>query len=211
MSDVDRSQWVVTLQGKQHPTWPLVLDELHKRGLTGIRCELVQIPTRDNEHTAIMKAVVTLGRTDEDRYEFTAYGDASPANTSARIASALIRMAETRAKGRAGRDACNIGATLLEELPEDEAKAAAVGPHRANGGAAGVPDRSGERPAVLPTDMAIKHGPPCQVCGQVVSANVYRASEKEFGRTFCAEHGKAERKRRAEAREPAAQPGAAVG
>lgn len=107
-------KWLVELNGKQYPTYPGVLAEAHERGLRAIETTLTQIPTEENGHTAIVKATVILegGATFED------YGDASPKNVNARIATALIRMASTRAKGRALRDACDIGQTLAEEMPD---------------------------------------------------------------------------------------------
>ena len=50
------------------------------------------------------------------RGSFTAVGDATPENVTARIAPHFIRMADTRAKARALRDALNIGAVTLEEF-----------------------------------------------------------------------------------------------
>jgi hypothetical protein len=47
---------------------------------------------------------------------FTGIGDASPSNVTRMIAPHLIRMAETRSKARALRDAVNVGVTALEEL-----------------------------------------------------------------------------------------------
>ncbi len=55
----------------------------------------------------------------EDGGRFTGIGDASPDNVGRTIAPHIIRMAETRAKARALRDAVNIGVTALEELGED--------------------------------------------------------------------------------------------
>ncbi len=115
------SRWVISLQGKDYPTWPGILDLAHQLGLEAIDTELVQIPTQANEQTAIVKATTRLkgGRQCAD------YGDASPRNCSTKIATALIRLASTRAKGRALRDLCNVGQMLLEELPEEEAVAMA--------------------------------------------------------------------------------------
>jgi len=49
---------------------------------------------------------------------FTGIGDANPANVNRKIAAHIIRMAETRGKARALRDAVNIGIVSLEELGE---------------------------------------------------------------------------------------------
>jgi hypothetical protein len=47
---------------------------------------------------------------------FAGIGDAAPSNVNRMIVPHLIRMAETRAKARALRDAVNIGVTAVEEL-----------------------------------------------------------------------------------------------
>jgi len=107
---------VVNLSGKDYPLYQGILSEAHERGLQSIKVDLAQIPTADNDHTAICRATVTM----KDGSRFQDWGDASPKNTSARIATALIRMASTRAKGRALRDAINVGQTMLEELGDLE-------------------------------------------------------------------------------------------
>jgi hypothetical protein len=94
-----------------------VLAEAHERGLQSIEASLIQIPASENDFTAIAKATVTM----KDGTRFEEFGDASPKNVSARIATAIIRMAMTRAKGRALRDAVNIGQTLAEEIPDEQA------------------------------------------------------------------------------------------
>lgn len=76
--------------------------------------ELIQAPTPDNEQVAIVHAVAVV-----DGKTFSGIGDASPENVGRNIAPHLIRMAETRAKARALRDAVNVAATSLEELGED--------------------------------------------------------------------------------------------
>ncbi len=54
---------------------------------------------------------------------FSGIGDANPENVGKHIVKHLIRMAETRAKARALRDAINIGVTAYEELDAAEPSA----------------------------------------------------------------------------------------
>lgn len=110
-----KEEYIVNLKGKSYPTYPGILDEAHQKGLTSIETELVQAPTKENDAVAIVRATVKLG----DKV-FTDYGDASPRNVNSFIATALIRMASTRAKGRALRDAVNVGETMLEEITLQE-------------------------------------------------------------------------------------------
>lgn len=106
------AKFIVQLSGKDYALWAGILAEAHERGLQSIETTLVQVPADDNGQTAIVKAVVTM----KDGTQFTDYGDANPRNTSPAMAKALIRLASTRAKGRALRDAINVGQTMLEEL-----------------------------------------------------------------------------------------------
>lgn len=110
---------VISLQGRQYATYPFVLDEAHKKGLQGIFTELLQAPSADNDHIAIVRATVTM----PDGKVFVGIGDAGPKSLKPNVAPSSIRMAETRAKGRALRDAVNIGETLAEEMPDHEERA----------------------------------------------------------------------------------------
>lgn len=110
---IDR-KWIVNLNGKDFVLYAGLLAEATDQGLRGIETQLIQIPTEENGHTAIVKAIALI----EGRSVFEGYGDANPKNVNPRMVGALIRMAETRAKGRALRDATNIGITMLEELPD---------------------------------------------------------------------------------------------
>ena len=71
----------------------------------------MQVPGGENGEVAIVRDVV---RTEAGK--FTGIGDASHENVNRTIAPQVIRMAETRAKARALRDAINVGVTAFEEL-----------------------------------------------------------------------------------------------
>lgn len=107
---------MITRQGKQYVLFQGLLDEAHNRGLRGIDTDLIQVPEEANGNVAIIKATVHM----EDGRTFSGIGDASPDNVGRNIAPHLIRMAETRAKARALRDAVNVGATALEELSDGD-------------------------------------------------------------------------------------------
>lgn len=115
-----RAEFLIERQGKSYALYQGLLDLAHASGLTSIITDIVQIPTPDNANTAIVRAVVMLG----DR-SFSGIGDASPANVGKMIVPHILRMAETRAKARALRDAVNVGVAAVEELgdaDEHEAK-----------------------------------------------------------------------------------------
>lgn len=109
-----REEFFIERQGKRFVLYAGLLQEAHERGLRSIETELLQVPGGENGEVAIARAVV---RTEEGK--FTGIGDASPGNVGRAIVPHVIRMAETRAKARALRDAINVGATALEELGED--------------------------------------------------------------------------------------------
>ena len=72
--------------------------------------------TTDNGDTWVVGAEVETARG-----IFTGIGDASPTNVAASMRTVLPRLAETRAKARALRDALNAGALVsFEELGEHE-------------------------------------------------------------------------------------------
>lgn len=106
---------IINLQGRDFVTYEGLLDEAHSRGLRSIRTVLVQVPTEQNGNIAICQAEVELVENGEVKV-FTGIGDANPRNVNRNIANHLIRMAETRAKARALRDAINVGMTAVEEL-----------------------------------------------------------------------------------------------
>ncbi|MDQ3387568.1 MAG: hypothetical protein M3475_08255 [Actinomycetota bacterium] len=107
---------MITRQGKQYVLFAGLLDEAHSRGLRGIDTDLIQVPDESNGNVAVVKATVEM----EDGRTFSGIGDASPANVGRNIVPHVIRMAETRAKARALRDAVNVGSTALEELSDGD-------------------------------------------------------------------------------------------
>lgn len=108
-------KFIINLNGKPYPQYGGILSAAHELGLASIETDLIQVPAEENGNTAIVRAVVRM----KDGSTFADYGDANPKNTSTRVATALIRMASTRSKGRALRDAINCGETMLEELPPE--------------------------------------------------------------------------------------------
>jgi predicted amidohydrolase YtcJ len=106
-----REEYMIERQGKRFVLYAGLLEEAHSRGLRSIETELLQVPGGENGEVAIVRAVV---RTEDGK--FTGIGDASPENVNRTIAPHVIRMAETRAKARALRDAINVGVTAFEEL-----------------------------------------------------------------------------------------------
>ncbi|QIN81066.1 hypothetical protein GBA65_21755 (plasmid) [Rubrobacter marinus] len=111
-----RDEFMITRQGKQFVLFAGLLDEAHARGLKAIDTDLVQVPTPENGQVAIVKATVEM----EDGKAFSGIGDASPDNVGRMIAQHTIRMAETRAKARALRDAVNVGVASLEEMSDGD-------------------------------------------------------------------------------------------
>src|SRR5205085_11420816 len=98
---------VITYQG--------LLSKAHDEGLKRIQTTLVQTPSDENARTAIAKAEV-----ETTKGCFEALGDASPESVTPFLIPHLIRMAETRAKARALRDAVNVGVISFEELDGED-------------------------------------------------------------------------------------------
>lgn len=108
-------KFIINLQGKSFVTYEGLLDLAHQRNLKSIEVELIQIPSKENNMTAICKATA---KTESEIY--TDLGDASPQSVNSTIVPHLIRMASTRAKARVLRDLTNVGMTAVEELSYDD-------------------------------------------------------------------------------------------
>ena len=116
MSDINgiKREFIIERQGKQYVLYAGLLDLAHQQGLSAIHTKILQLPSEENGHITICFAEVVTGTG-----TFTGIGDASPTNVPKHIAPHAIRMAETRAKARALRDATNIGVAAIEELDDD--------------------------------------------------------------------------------------------
>jgi hypothetical protein len=106
-----KKEYIINRQGKDFVLYEGLLDEAHQQGLHRISTTIIQIPHEDNGMMAIVAAEV-----ETSKGTFTGIGDASPANVSRMIVPHILRMAETRSKARALRDAVNIGVTALDEM-----------------------------------------------------------------------------------------------
>jgi hypothetical protein len=177
--DAVRKEFIVERQGRAFCLYAGLLDLAHQQGLESIRTELIQAPSDANNRVAICSATVVL-ESDGIEKQFTGIGDAAPNNVAPAMQTCLLRMAETRAKARALRDAVNIGVAAFEELGEEDAHDGApergyamsgarngrperpLVPVRANGAgsAAGRPAAAQARPVAAPLTPAEKPAEP---------------------------------------------------
>ncbi len=134
-----KKEYIINWQGNDFVKYEGLLDEAHQQGLCRVSTTLVQIPEDENGNVAIVAAEI-----ETSKGTFGGIGDASPENVGRMIAPHIIRMAETRAKARALRDAVNIGATAIEELGDLDAD----GARSSNGIAAIHEDGRSYRPDV---------------------------------------------------------------
>src|SRR2546428_1784534 len=88
-----------------------ILKIAHEEGLKSIATQLLVTPCEENGRLCVVKAIV-----ETERGHFEGIGDADPGNVEEDFAPHLIRVAETRAKARALRDAVNVGVVSFEEL-----------------------------------------------------------------------------------------------
>lgn len=115
-----RKEFIVERQGRSFCLYAGLLDLAHQNGLKSIRTEMIQAPSEANNRVAICSATVII-ENDGVEKQFTGIGDAAPNNVAPAMQTCLLRMAETRAKARALRDAVNIGVAAFEELGDDDA------------------------------------------------------------------------------------------
>ena len=101
------------LQGKDYILLSGLLMLAHENGLESVKTSILE-HDRENRF-AVVQAVVS-----GSRGTYTATGDADPTTCGKKVASAYLRMAETRAIARAMRWFTGVGMTAREELPPRE-------------------------------------------------------------------------------------------
>jgi len=105
-------RFIKTIDGKDFVLYSGLLDLAHQKNLISMDVDILQYPTKENDHTAVCKAIAKTATGGP----FIDVGDANPQNCNAKVAKHIIRMSSTRAKARCLRDLTNIGMTCLEEL-----------------------------------------------------------------------------------------------
>lgn len=107
---------VIRLSGKRYPTTRGLIAIMGRYGVESIETELLE---HDPEVPRAVVRAVVIGT----RGAFSAHGDCGPKSTSRNILPHCVRMAETRAIGRALRWYLGLGETVADELgaPEEPA------------------------------------------------------------------------------------------
>lgn len=169
-------EFIVHLKGKDYPIFAGVLDAATTAGLRSLTTRVIQIPSAENGHLAVVMARAEF----EDGRVFEDVGDCSPQSTSPQLASAALRLASTRAKGRVLRDSINVGQTMFEELP--------------NGVPADDDYDTADEPVEQPRngrERVQSNGAPagCEGCGVVLTASQVVYSRNKFsGKDLCPQH-----------------------
>jgi hypothetical protein len=143
-----KKEFIVNRQGKDFVLYAGLLDQAHREGLKRISTTLLQAPTQENGQMAICRAEV-----ETEKGVFSGIGDASPDNVGRMIAMHTVRMAETRAKARALRDAINVGVTAFEELGDIDEDAG-------DGRGLGSPRQGARTMSAVPRSESVEHGVP---------------------------------------------------
>ena len=93
------------------------------KGIKSLTNKIIQTPTPANDNTTIVESTLTGWDLDPDGKKvevvYTGIGDANLSNCNKLVGKHAIRMAETRAKGRAMRDYVGIDAVMFEEIGDN--------------------------------------------------------------------------------------------
>lgn len=106
-----REKYVEVVEGRDFIRYDGLMELAHGK-IASIETELLQAPYPGNHNMAIVKAIIR----DTDGRVWSGIGDASDLNCDPELAPHKIRLAETRAKGRALRDMLNVQMPMFEEV-----------------------------------------------------------------------------------------------
>lgn len=106
-----REKYIEVIEGRDFIRYDGLIELAHDK-IASIDVDLIALPTPENDYTAIVKATIT----DTQGHKWSAIGDASNTTCAPGLAPHKIRIAETRAKGRALRDMLNVGMPMYEEI-----------------------------------------------------------------------------------------------
>lgn len=179
---IDR-EFIVQLKGKDFPLYAGVLDAATKAGLRSLTTRIIQLPGPENGHMAVVMARAEF---EGDRV-FEDVGDASPASTSPALAPAVLRLASTRAKGRALRDGINVGGTMFEELPDlDAGSGNSPGPPAPAGTDEYGVTRANQTERRAPEGEPLACSEPG--CGKPLTVGQRDVSTRSYGQPLCPAH-----------------------
>lgn len=117
-----KAKFVKNLQGKEFVLYNGLISLGKEKGIKSMTSRILQYPTNENGNTIIVEAtVVGLEDVNGEMMEvtYTGIGDANVGNCNKQVGQHYIRMADTRAKGRALRDFLGIDMVMSEELGGD--------------------------------------------------------------------------------------------
>ncbi|OPZ51165.1 MAG: hypothetical protein BWY92_00349 [Firmicutes bacterium ADurb.BinA052] len=107
---------IISIDGKPYVKYAGLLEAAHRSGLKDLQVKLIQSPNRDNGYTAVCEATAVIKTRSREKV-YVEIGDANPASIGdSRLSVHAIRIAATRAKARALRDALRISICSVEEL-----------------------------------------------------------------------------------------------
>lgn len=112
--------YIKNLQGKDFMLYNGLVLLAQDKGIKSMNSVIAQFPSIANDNTCIVICTLVGYEKNSDgslrEVSYTGVGDANVGNTNKNVGKHYIRMAETRAKGRALRDFLGIDAVMVEEL-----------------------------------------------------------------------------------------------
>lgn len=121
-----KAKFVKNLQGKEFVLYNGLITLGKEKGIKSLTSNILQYPGPENGNTIIIESVlIGYEEINGENVEvtYTGIGDANVSNCNSKVGQHFIRMAETRAKGRALRDYLGIDMVMSEELGGDSYKA----------------------------------------------------------------------------------------